>query len=135
MNAARSSSPKARSSSLTVCFFFFNDTATTEIYTLSLHDALPISYSFIVPDAEHDAHDCPGGGSNCDIGTRVAAADTWLSNNVPQLLANPQFQQSGILVITTDESRNDITNGGGRVATILVGTKVKAGYVGTVSYD
>src|SRR3712207_9222332 len=24
------------------CFFFFNDTATTEIYTLSLHDALPI---------------------------------------------------------------------------------------------
>src|SRR5256884_3998931 len=25
------------------CFFFFNDTATTEIYTLSLHDALPIS--------------------------------------------------------------------------------------------
>src|SRR5260221_5403046 len=29
-------------------FFFFNDTATTEIYTLSLHDALPIS-----PFAEH----------------------------------------------------------------------------------
>src|SRR2546430_11374981 len=26
-------------------FFFFNDTATTEIYTLSLHDALPISYN------------------------------------------------------------------------------------------
>src|SRR2546430_16895265 len=25
-------------------FFFFNDTATTEIYTLSLHDALPICY-------------------------------------------------------------------------------------------
>jgi len=25
-----------------VFFFFFNDTATTEIYTLSLHDALPI---------------------------------------------------------------------------------------------
>src|SRR5256885_6815118 len=30
--------PAARS-----LFFFFNDTATTEIYTLSLHDALPIS--------------------------------------------------------------------------------------------
>src|SRR6266550_9331333 len=27
-----------------VRFFFFNDTATTEIYTLSLHDALPISF-------------------------------------------------------------------------------------------
>src|ERR1022692_5331193 len=29
-------------------FFFFNDTATTEIYTLSLHDALPI-YFFVQP--------------------------------------------------------------------------------------
>src|SRR5256885_5662958 len=28
-------------------FFFFNDTATTEIYTLSLHDALPISSSIM----------------------------------------------------------------------------------------
>src|SRR2546428_2926743 len=28
-------------------FFFFNDTATTEIYTLSLHDALPISGSIV----------------------------------------------------------------------------------------
>src|SRR2546422_8500676 len=28
---------------LDIFFFFFNDTATTEIYTLSLHDALPIS--------------------------------------------------------------------------------------------
>src|SRR5207245_11521768 len=27
-------------------FFFFNDTATTEIYTLSLHDALPIFFLF-----------------------------------------------------------------------------------------
>src|SRR5258708_16284577 len=28
-------------------FFFFNDTATTEIYTLSLHDALPISHALL----------------------------------------------------------------------------------------
>src|SRR2546426_9758018 len=33
---------------LTCSFFFFNDTATTEIYTLSLHDALPISNRFNV---------------------------------------------------------------------------------------
>src|SRR5438132_8228606 len=31
------------SSIFSIFFFFFNDTATTEIYTLSLHDALPIS--------------------------------------------------------------------------------------------
>src|SRR3712207_6981965 len=44
------------------CFFFFNDTATTEIYTLSLHDALPISLSVetstnaITPDSPDTWH-------------------------------------------------------------------------------
>src|SRR3712207_7007708 len=33
-------------------FFFFNDTATTEIYTLSLHDALPISRARAADGAE-----------------------------------------------------------------------------------
>src|SRR3712207_9024899 len=35
--------------------FFFNDTATTEIYTLSLHDALPISEPHAVLDAGRNA--------------------------------------------------------------------------------
>src|SRR2546430_16933199 len=52
-------------------FFFFNDTATTEIYTLSLHDALPIFrnrrrrsvHDESVPDSlEISGHD-PGGDS------------------------------------------------------------------------
>src|ERR1044071_5647532 len=45
--------------------FFFNDTATTEIYTLSLHDALPIS--MLVPTSEN----CPGtsaGGASAGAG-------------------------------------------------------------------
>src|SRR3712207_9423571 len=37
----------------TLMCFFFNDTATTEIYTLSLHDALPISIMLpLQPDAD-----------------------------------------------------------------------------------
>src|SRR2546422_6407884 len=37
-------SPKEETTgTITIMIFFFNDTATTEIYTLSLHDALPIS--------------------------------------------------------------------------------------------
>src|SRR6266496_6313938 len=35
------------STSLTFPLFFFNDTATTEIYTLSLHDALPITVHLV----------------------------------------------------------------------------------------
>src|SRR6266704_6661728 len=40
-----------------VCFFFFNDTATTEIYTLSLHDALPITSRFT--DGRRFRHSMP----------------------------------------------------------------------------
>src|SRR5690242_21361843 len=35
-----------------ISFFFFNDTPTTEIYTLSLHDALPISKKFKIAEGQ-----------------------------------------------------------------------------------
>src|SRR2546422_10736205 len=37
-------------------FFFFNDTATTEIYTLSLHDALPISRKLFATRGLNEDH-------------------------------------------------------------------------------
>src|SRR3712207_9352209 len=39
-----------------VLFFFFNDTATTEIYTLSLHDALPICINMLKLNEELKRH-------------------------------------------------------------------------------
>src|SRR2546425_4025311 len=39
-------------------FFFFNDTATTEIYTLSLHDALPILRSVEIPSSPERCPSC-----------------------------------------------------------------------------
>src|SRR3712207_8100340 len=51
-----------------VCFFFFNDTATTEIYTLSLHDALPIC-----GDRAVGRLDLPGGVRHGPAGRRGAA--------------------------------------------------------------
>src|SRR2546426_3953149 len=46
----RLSSFKSITAAACLCFFFFfNDTATTEIYTLSLHDALPISRLRVAP--------------------------------------------------------------------------------------
>src|SRR3712207_9555846 len=53
----------------TICFFF-NDTATTEIYTLSLHDALPISPRTAAGD------DCPRTGrwELCNVRRRLEDA-------------------------------------------------------------
>src|SRR2546427_12337729 len=58
--------------SFILSFFFFNDTATTEIYTLSLHDALPISQ--IDAALERLARDEYGICGNCAtvIGARAA---------------------------------------------------------------
>src|SRR5574343_1802322 len=68
--------------SLRLClFFFFNDTATTEIYTLSLHDALPIStLTGSAGTASHFAI--------CDSGTYAAG----------NVLAYGQFTESKVLV-------------------------------------
>src|SRR2546429_2230580 len=51
--------------SLFNCFFFFNDTATTEIYTLSLHDALPIC-AFRIGDVGRGAQLLPENGTSKD---------------------------------------------------------------------
>src|SRR6266550_5545366 len=49
----------------TIFFFFFNDTATTEIYTLSLHDALPISSGPTwTPPWRTRRHRCAGVGTS-----------------------------------------------------------------------
>src|SRR2546430_4914324 len=55
--------------SFSFLFFFFNDTATTEIYTLSLHDALPISSGPADPGA---AMPGPLGPREADVARLVA---------------------------------------------------------------
>lgn len=86
--------------------------------------ALP-NYAWIVPDIDMDAHN----------GT-LATADQWLQAHIPQVLANPQFQKDGIMFITWDEGDlKDSRHGGGRVATIVIGPRVKRGYKSTVFYN
>src|SRR6185312_4781765 len=98
-------------------------------------NALP-NYSFIVPNILDDAHDCPAGGSNCNVVTRLQHADAWLQNNIDPLVNNANFNQSGLLIITFDESENDMTHLGGQVMTVLLGTRVKQGFSGSAAtYD
>src|SRR3989449_3506841 len=59
-----------------VCFsfFFFNDTATTEIYTLSLHDALPISRPLARARRAHSVPPQAGAGPRLVSGDLVSDA-------------------------------------------------------------
>src|SRR6266704_5762054 len=64
-------------------FFFFNDTATTEIYTLSLHDALPISVDTLLGQVDHDARYvlafCDGGYTTNLPLADVTGGQAWLA--------------------------------------------------------
>jgi acid phosphatase len=80
------------------------------------------NFSFIVPNLKNDAHD----GS-------LSQADGWLKSNIGPLLSSPTFQQDGLLVMVFDESdQSDSKHGGGHVALVLVGPKVKKGHQSTV---
>lgn len=83
------------------------------------------AFSFVAPNIMHDAHN----------GT-LAAADSWLKQNIAPLLSNPQFQTNGILIIVFDESVDtDTAHGGGHVAAVVVGPKVKRGYRSTTFFQ
>jgi acid phosphatase len=83
------------------------------------------NFSFVTPNANDDAHD----------GT-LQQADQWLQANIAPLLANPQFQNGGLLLIVFDEAEDtDSTLGGGRVAMIAVGPLMKRGFQSSNQYQ
>lgn len=88
------------------------------------NNTLP-QFSFITPDVNNDAHN----------GT-LAAADSWLQSNIAPLLASSTFQNSGLLIITFDESEvTDIDHGGGHVATVIISSKSKMNYQSQTEYQ
>ena len=61
--------------------------------------------AYITPNLCHDGHDHP-----CVDGTEggLPAADQWLREQVPAILASPAYQQDGMLVITFDEAERGV---------------------------
>ena len=83
------------------------------------------AFSFIVPNMLHDGHD----GS-------LSTADSWLKTNIAPLLASTSFQKDGLLIIVFDESTgSDTQHGGGHVAMVMIGPKVKSGYRSSTLYQ
>jgi phosphatidylinositol-3-phosphatase len=93
------------------------------------------NYGFIVPNLEHDAHDCPTGGNVCTDGDKLSAADNWLKTNIDPLINNPILSNSVFLIIWDEGDVADLANGGGQVATVVVGSHVKPAYHATGFYQ
>jgi acid phosphatase len=79
------------------------------------------NFVFITPNICNSAHDC-------DLKT----ADTWLGPWVDQLQAYPGMREDGLIILTWDEGQGDhgccgIEPAGGRVATVFISDRVKAG--------
>jgi phosphatidylinositol-3-phosphatase len=82
-------------------------------------------YSFITPNLCNDAHNCS-----------LATADGWLKTHIAPLIASSTFKNGGLLIILFDESANDNTHGGGRVAWVAVSPQFsKMGYKSTTLYQ
>jgi phosphatidylinositol-3-phosphatase len=116
-------------------FSYLSDVVNSSTQKLSLvpfsqfssdlqNNQLP-QFSFVVPNALNDAHD----GS-------LSQADTWLHRNIAPLIASPQFQQDGLLIIVFDEAADtDLSHGGGHVAAVVVSPRAKAHYQSTTVYQ
>ncbi len=116
-----------------------NSVPYTQLATDIANHATP-NYAYITPNLANDAHN----GS-------LAVADSWMAQHVPDILALPEFQPGGdgILFIVWDEAdrssdgftqdnrcASNIPGGcGGRLATLVIGPQVKAGYQSSTRYD
>jgi len=63
------------------------------------------NFMIIVPDGNHDAHDCPVGMSSCTTADTLGAADQFLEQNLGPILNTPAFQKggNGLAFVTFDE--------------------------------
>jgi acid phosphatase len=111
-----------------------NIVSFTELSTDLQNGTLP-NYAMIVPNAANDGHDCPNESSICTDTQKLANIDQWIKTNLGPLI-NSSVLQDSVLIYSWDESViTDLANGGGHVATILVGAKVRAGFQATTLYQ
>src|SRR2546430_17576122 len=99
---------------LLLFFFFFNDTATTEIYTLSLHDALPI---FLEDEPAVDLRNAVVIAALDPIGIREADARV-----SAQALLGPQDRENGI---RSEEHTSELQSQSNIVCRLLLEKKKK----------
>ena len=111
-----------------------NSVPFTQLATDIRNHSTP-NYAYVTPNLDEDAHD----GS-------LPEADDWLAQNLPQILALPEFKPGGdgLMFIVWDEAdlatdnrcSSQIKSGcGGRIATLVIGPQVKPHYKSSTLYS
>jgi phospholipase C len=94
-------------------------------------------YNFITPDVCHDMHG-ETFGFNCfaETANLVKEGDTWLSTEIPKIMASAAYQNGGVIFIIWDEGDESLggTASDGPLPFFAISSKAKAGYAGTVAY-
>src|SRR2546430_15577900 len=90
-----------------IFFFFFNDTATTEIYTLSLHDALPTSFD---ADRVRREGEADGGDARERWGRRAVPIVLEHRDRKSTRLNSSHSQNSYAVFCLKKKKKNNITN-------------------------
>src|SRR2546427_3430071 len=103
----------------TTSFFFFNDTATTEIYTLSLHDALPISRR-PGPPSQTAWRWC--GGSRASATRTSATASTSPVSRSEEHTSELQSQSNIVCRLLLEKKKKQEMNGRGAVWQVHYGS-------------
>jgi hypothetical protein len=94
-------------------------------------------FTIIVPDGNHDAHDCPVGMATCTQEQQDAAADQFLSATLLPLLTTTDFLPggTGLILVTFDECGEGTDQGcGAAVYTTLIGPQVAKHSTTNVAY-
>jgi hypothetical protein len=105
--------------------------------TTDLENGTLPRFMIIVPDGNHDAHDCPLGMKSCTEAQKLAAADDFLSGTLDPILSTSDFQPGGdgLLIVTFDECGGGTNSGcGAAVYTALIGPRVTPHTVSSGSY-
>src|SRR2546430_15941466 len=88
-------------------FFFFNDTATTEIYTLSLHDALPIS---LAGNARCDRESRGRGGRVAARGRGLPGSGAGWDDRSEEHTSELQSQSNLVCRLLLEKKKKDVND-------------------------
>jgi phospholipase C len=85
------------------------------------------NYNFLTPNLCDDMHDsCP------PLNDNVKQGDTWLSTEVPKLLASDAVKNGATVIVTWDEGELNLD---GPIGMIVLGSHAKVGYMNSIHYD